>query len=129
MPVGSLRSMASMRVVTGSVLTGSPFGRGRRGRRPDGCHVRGPASSDRQRRRQAPVDPPGARADNGPVLTARLFGGLAVEVDGRRVAPPPGRRPRAVLAYLLHLPGLHHRSRLAGTFWPDFPQASAPASL
>jgi DNA-binding SARP family transcriptional activator/predicted ATPase len=63
------------------------------------------------------------------VLTARLFGVLAVEVDGRRVAPPPGRRPRAVLAYLLLLPGLHHRSRLAGTFWPDFPETSARASL
>jgi DNA-binding SARP family transcriptional activator len=63
------------------------------------------------------------------VLAARLFGGLAVEVDGRPTPPIPGLKPRSLLAYLLLHPGPHPRSRLAGTFWPDVLDTSARASL
>ena len=64
-----------------------------------------------------------------PMLRARLFGGLAVEVDGRAVADLPGMKPRALLAYLLTRPGLQSRARVAGVFWPDVLDTSARASL
>ncbi len=63
------------------------------------------------------------------MLRARLFGGLAVEVDGRAVADVPGMKPRALLAYLLTRPGLQSRARVAGVFWPDVLDTSARASL
>jgi DNA-binding SARP family transcriptional activator len=63
------------------------------------------------------------------MLRARLFGGLAVEIDGRAVPDVPGMRPRALLAYLLMRPGPHPRARLAGIFWPDVLDTSARASL
>jgi DNA-binding SARP family transcriptional activator len=63
------------------------------------------------------------------MLRARLFGGLAVEIDGRAVPDVPGLRPRALLAYLLMRPGPHPRARLAGVFWPDVLDTSARASL
>ena len=63
------------------------------------------------------------------MLRARLFGGLAVEVDGRAVADVPGIKPRALLAYLLMRPGMQSRARLAGVFWPDVLDTSARASL
>ena len=63
------------------------------------------------------------------MLRARLFGGLAVEIDGRPVADVPGMKPRALLAYLLVRPGLQSRARLAGVFWPDVLDTSARASL
>ena len=63
------------------------------------------------------------------MLRARLFGGLAVEIDGRTVADVPGIKPRALLAYLLTRPGMQSRARLAGVFWPDVLDTSARASL
>jgi DNA-binding SARP family transcriptional activator len=63
------------------------------------------------------------------MLSARLFGGLAVEVDGRPVADVPGMKPRALLAYLLARPEPMSRARLAGVFWPDVLDTSARASL
>ena len=63
------------------------------------------------------------------MLRARLFGGLAVEVDGRAVADVPGMKPRALLAYLLSRPEPVSRARLAGVFWPDVLDTSARASL
>ncbi len=63
------------------------------------------------------------------MLRARLFGGLAVEVDGRAVADVPGMKPRALLAYLLSRPEPLSRARLAGVFWPDVLDTSARASL
>src|SRR5688500_16934982 len=63
------------------------------------------------------------------MLRARLFGGLAVEIDGRAVADVPGVKPRALLAYLLTRPGLQSRARVAGLFWPDVLDTSARASL
>ena len=78
--------------------------------------------------------PPGLTAAGpGPkmarMLRARLFGGLAVEIDGRAVADVPGIKPRALLAYLLMRPGMQSRARLAGVFWPDVLDTSARASL
>lgn len=63
------------------------------------------------------------------MLRARLFGGLAVEIDACPLPTLPGVRPRSVLAYLLYRPGLHPRVRLAGWFWPDVLDTSARASL
>ena len=63
------------------------------------------------------------------MLGARLFGGLAVEVDGRPIGPIAGLKPRSLLAWLLLHPGLHPRARLAGRFWPDVLDTSARASL
>jgi DNA-binding SARP family transcriptional activator len=63
------------------------------------------------------------------MLRARLFGGLAVEIDGQALPDVPGLRPRALLAYLLMRPGPHPRARLAGVFWPDVLDTSARASL
>ena len=75
------------------------------------------------------VDPAVARVSNDPMLTARLFGGLRVEVDGREVPPLAGLRPRSLLAFLLLNPVPHPRARLAGRFWPDVLDTSARASL
>lgn len=63
------------------------------------------------------------------MLHARLFGGLSVDVDGRRVPSIPGFKARSLFAYLLLHPGPHPRVRLAGTFWPDVLDASARGSL
>lgn len=63
------------------------------------------------------------------MLRARLFGGLAVEVEGRSLPPIPGFRAQSLFAYLLLHPGLHPRVRLAGRFWPDVLDTSARASL
>src|SRR5207344_2977142 len=63
------------------------------------------------------------------MLGARLFGGLAVELDGRPIGPIPGLKPRSLLAWLLLHPGTHPRARLAGRFWPDVLDTSARASL
>src|SRR5260370_6110157 len=63
------------------------------------------------------------------MLKARLFGGLSVEIDGRRVQSMPGFKARSLFAYLVLHPGPHPRVRLAGTFWPDVLDASARGSL
>ncbi len=63
------------------------------------------------------------------MLRARLFGGLSVEIDGRRVPSIPGFKARSLFAYLVLHPGPHPRVRLAGTFWPDVLDASARGSL
>src|SRR5260370_352906 len=63
------------------------------------------------------------------MLKARLFGGLSVEIDGRRVPSIPGFKARSLFAYLVLHPGPHPRVRLAGTFWPDVLDASARGSL
>src|SRR3954447_1129668 len=58
-----------------------------------------------------------------------VLGDLAVEVDGEAVAPPSGKRVRALLAWLALNPGLHPRSEVAARFWPDVLDESARASL
>jgi DNA-binding SARP family transcriptional activator len=63
------------------------------------------------------------------MLRARLFGPLAIEVDGRPVPVIAGLKPRSMLAWLLLHPGPHSRARLAALFWPDVLDTSARASL
>ena len=63
------------------------------------------------------------------MLRVRLFGEMAVEVDGSPVAPPESARARALLAWLALNPGMHSRGRLAARFWPDVLDSSARASL
>jgi DNA-binding SARP family transcriptional activator len=63
------------------------------------------------------------------MLRVRLLGGLQAELDGVPLAPPDGRRARALLAWLALHPGVHPRARLAARFWPDVRDASARASL
>jgi DNA-binding SARP family transcriptional activator len=63
------------------------------------------------------------------MLRVRLAGGLALDADGREIAPPRSRRARAVLAYLAAHPGAHARGELAARFWPDVLDESARTSL
>src|SRR3954451_22349003 len=63
------------------------------------------------------------------MLRVRLFGGMAVEVDGEPVPPPDGGRARALLAWLALHPGMHSRAELAARFWPGVLDSSARASL
>ena len=63
------------------------------------------------------------------MLTATLFGELGVAIDGRPLPPIAGLKPRALLAYLLLVPGRRQRVALAGRFWPDVLDTSARASL
>src|SRR5215207_1206033 len=64
-----------------------------------------------------------------PELRVFVLGDLAVEVGGAPVAPPAGKRVRALLAWLALNPGLHPRSEVAAQFWPDVLDESARASL
>src|SRR3954451_7612024 len=63
------------------------------------------------------------------MLRLRLFGDLAVEVDGSTLSPPESARARALLAWLALHPRLHPRGRVAALFWPDVLDSSARASL
>src|SRR5438046_4550562 len=63
------------------------------------------------------------------MLRVRLFGDMAVEVDGSPVPPPESGRARALLAWLALNPGMHARGQLAARFWPDVLDSSARASL
>src|SRR4051794_39940553 len=63
------------------------------------------------------------------MLRLRLFGELAVEVDGSTLSPPESARARALLAWLALNPGMHPRGRVAALFWPDVLDSSARASL
>ena len=64
------------------------------------------------------------------MLRAYLLGGLALTWNDDPVRPIPGTAARSLFAYLLthrHLP--HTRNLLAGTFWPDLPEATARRRL
>lgn len=63
------------------------------------------------------------------MLEIRVFGELEVQLSGTKAELPPSRRARALLGWLAVHPGRHHRSRLAGLFWPDVLEVSARASL
>ena len=63
------------------------------------------------------------------MLEIRVIGELEVRLAGRKTELPPSRRARALLGWLAVNSGRHHRSRLAGLFWPDVLDASARASL
>lgn len=61
------------------------------------------------------------------MLYLRLLGGAALELDGRPVTGPAGRRhPLALLALLATAPATRlSRSKLVGLLWPDSPEATA----
>ena len=63
------------------------------------------------------------------MLEIQVIGELEVRLAGAKVELPAGRRVRALLGWLVVHPGRHPRSRLAGQFWPDVPEASSRASL
>src|SRR3954454_7264928 len=63
------------------------------------------------------------------MLRVQLLGQMTVEVDGKPVQAPAGRRAWALLAWLALHPGPHARGELAARFWPDVLDASARASL
>jgi DNA-binding SARP family transcriptional activator/tetratricopeptide (TPR) repeat protein len=64
------------------------------------------------------------------LLSIRLFGGLALYGDNRSLAPVPGTTTRSLLAYLVtYRDRPHTRNLLAGTFWPDLPDATARRRL
>jgi predicted ATPase/DNA-binding SARP family transcriptional activator len=61
-------------------------------------------------------------------VTIRLIGAAVVEIDGRAV-PLHSRRSLAVLATVLLHDGVHARTRLAATAWPDVPRRTALGNL
>src|SRR5256885_7531671 len=63
------------------------------------------------------------------MLVIRLFGGLAIELEGREVAVPRRRHGGLLLAYLALFPGEHARADLAALLWPDVLDSSARTSL
>lgn len=63
-------------------------------------------------------------------LVLRLLGPPAVSLkDGQPVAPAPGGKTIALLAYLALEPRAHTREELAGLLWGESPEAEARASL
>lgn len=65
-----------------------------------------------------------------PLLRVYLFGGLDMAWDERPLPELPGGMARSLLAYLLaYHDRPHTRDLLAGTFWPDLPDAIARRRL
>ena len=63
------------------------------------------------------------------MLSVRVLGELALELDGNPVDPPASRRARSLLGLLALDHHLHARSELAARFWPDVLDESARTSL
>jgi DNA-binding SARP family transcriptional activator/tetratricopeptide (TPR) repeat protein len=65
-----------------------------------------------------------------PTLRARVLGGLALAWEGRPLPSIPSSTARSLFAYLaVHRDRPHTRDLLAGTFWPDLPDAVARRRL
>jgi DNA-binding SARP family transcriptional activator len=64
-----------------------------------------------------------------PALSLCLLGTFRVYVDGKPAANFETNKVRALLAYLAVEPGPHERLRLAGLFWPEWPEAAARTYL
>src|SRR5262249_56766616 len=64
-------------------------------------------------------------------LQIRLLGRLELLRSGSPVSLPSSRKTRALLAYLIAVPGRHSRDRLCELFWdgPDDPRAALRWSL
>ena len=63
-------------------------------------------------------------------MRIRLLGGFSLEHEGGALPPLPTRTARSLLAFLLiHRDQPLSRERLAGTFWPDLPEARARRRL
>ncbi|NOX60570.1 MAG: AAA family ATPase [Chloroflexi bacterium] len=59
-----------------------------------------------------------------------LFGGFRLARSGQPLDPPPSKKARLLLAYLLlHAETEHERAFLAGLFWPDLPEITARRRL
>jgi DNA-binding SARP family transcriptional activator/tetratricopeptide (TPR) repeat protein len=63
------------------------------------------------------------------MMRVRLLGEMALEVDGRHLELPAGRRARSLLGVLALERRTHPRGRLAARFWPDVLDESARTSL
>jgi DNA-binding SARP family transcriptional activator len=64
------------------------------------------------------------------MLRVHLFGGLALAWDGEPLPAIPSSAARSLLAYLItYRDRAHTRDLLAGTFWPDLPDAFARRRL
>ncbi|HNS50706.1 MAG TPA: AAA family ATPase [Anaerolineae bacterium] len=65
-----------------------------------------------------------------PTLRVQALGGLTLAWDDRPLPPIPGTTARSLFAYLaMHHGRPHTRALLAGTFWPELPDASARRRL
>jgi DNA-binding SARP family transcriptional activator len=63
-------------------------------------------------------------------LRIGLLGGFSLELDGKRLPPIPSRTARSLFALLVTQRGAaKSRDFLAGTFWPDLPEARARRRL
>src|SRR5687768_12176305 len=62
------------------------------------------------------------------MLTVRLLGGIALELDGETL-PPPGGRCGSLLAWPALHPGMQPRAMVAARLWPDVLDESARRSL
>ena len=63
------------------------------------------------------------------MLGVRVLGRLEADWDGSGVTPSESRRAWALLGWMALNPGLHERSVVAATMWPDVLDSSARASL
>jgi len=63
------------------------------------------------------------------MLQVRVLGRLEVDWDGSGVSPSESRRAWALLGWMALNPGLHERSVVAATMWPDVLDSSARTSL
>ena len=71
-----------------------------------------------------------ASTGSGPILQVRLFSGLVLTWGDAALPPIAGRSARSLLAYLItYRRRSHTRDLLAGTFWPDLPDARARRRL
>lgn len=71
---------------------------------------------------------PASRPD--PVLCIRLFGGLALDFDDKPLPRVATRPARSLFAFLVtYRKRAHTRDLLAGTFWPELPEAQARRRL
>jgi DNA-binding SARP family transcriptional activator len=71
-----------------------------------------------------------ASTRSGPLLQVRLFGGLVLTWGDAALPPTAARSARSLLASLItYRRRAHTRDLLAGTFWPDLPDARARRRL
>jgi DNA-binding SARP family transcriptional activator/class 3 adenylate cyclase len=80
---------------------------------------------------KGPMTAPGTSDQNGTELDLHVLGALAVLRNGERVALPPSRKTRALLAYLAVAGHPQRRERLCTMFWnaPDDPRGALRWSL
>jgi DNA-binding SARP family transcriptional activator/tetratricopeptide (TPR) repeat protein len=63
------------------------------------------------------------------MLRVRVLGRLEADWDGSGIAPSESRRAWGLLGWMALNPGLHERSVVAATLWPDVLDSSARTSL